>query len=480
MTLTRLAGSYLLLPAVLAASLASAQPSSNIDDYVIFAEDSIATKGMRVADGDIGVNQPGGRLDAPKSPGIAAPNSIVASDIVRIVEASVCMDLFANTVMRTGPSCGPAMPFTPPIIANLQAACGFPNPFPACNPANPVSVRSGETRVLAPGVYGNVSVRSGGFSGVVIPGTLELTGGVYVFCNVRSGRNSRILVDGASTINVAGFLNLGNGTYTGPTPGSGLTSDDVRVFVNGPRVHFSRVSNVVMRMCAPFARVNVTKGASLTGNFFALQFRTEEIFFPVCGNMIVEARETCDPPASDPPPPGGNLCRADCTYCGDARVQTLDGEQCDDGNTIDDDICHNNCTFNQPPGCGDGVVVAPETCDPPGSDPPPPGGNLCRINCTYCGDGVVNSGEQCDDGNTDNNDFCRNECTSTSPPLCGNTVINPGETCDPPGSDPPPPGGNLCRTDCTYCGDGITNGGETCDDGNMIDGDACPNDCTIP
>jgi cysteine-rich repeat protein len=478
MALSRLAVGLLPFLVVIGAPSAKAQPSSNLDDYVLFAEQSIRTKGLRVADGDIGVNQSGGRLDAPKFPAIAAPNSTVASDIVRIDESSQCMELFANTVIRTGPSCGPAMPFVTPIIADLQAACGFPDPFPACNPANPVVVKPGETRVLAPGVYGNVFVKSGSFSGVVIPGTLELTGGVYVFCNLRAGRNSRILFDSASVVNVVGIVNIGNNTFTGPAPGSGITADDIRFFVNGGSVHFSRISDVVMRLCAPFAKLKVTKGASLTGNFFAFQIRTEEIFFPICGDFVVQGRETCDPPGSDPPPPGGNLCRTDCTYCGDARIQL--GEQCDDGNNVDDDICHNNCTFNQPPGCGNGVIVMPnETCEPPGSDPPPPGGNLCRINCTYCGDGIVNSGEQCDDGNTIDNDFCHNDCTSPSPPLCGNIVINPGETCDPPGSDPPPPGGNLCRTDCTYCGDGITNDGEQCDDGNTIDTDGCHNDCTF-
>src|SRR6185369_12070903 len=115
-----------------------------------------------------------------------------------------------------------------------------------------------------------------------------------------------------------------------------------------------------------------------------------------------------------------------------------------------------------PPDCGDGSVNAPgETCDPPGAVQPP-SGNACRGNCTYCGDGMVDAGEQCDDGNANNTDACRNDCTP-QPPVCCDGVINQaGETCEPPGSDPPPPGGNLCRLDCTYCGDGVTDGTEQC------------------
>src|SRR4029453_11406033 len=77
-----------------------------------------------------------------------------------------------------------------------------------------------------------------------------------------------------------------------------------------------------------------------------------------------------------------------------------------------------------PPECGDGVVQAPETCDPPGSTPPghfP--GVVCRADCTFCGDSVVNAidNEQCDDGNTlqgciKNDSYpvdpCRNDCTN--------------------------------------------------------------------
>lgn len=70
--------------------------------------------------------------------------------------------------------------------------------------------------------------------------------------------------------------------------------------------------------------------------------------------------------------------------------------------------------------CGNGVVDPGETCDPPGGQWPP-NGNLCRQTCTYCGDGIVNNGEQCDDGNNNNADSCRNNCTS-NPDISVNPV----------------------------------------------------------
>ena len=66
----------------------------------------------------------------------------------------------------------------------------------------------------------------------------------------------------------------------------------------------------------------------------------------VCGNGIVEPGEQCDD--------GNNLnndaCNTQCepTWCGDAIIQAPNGnglfEQCDDGNANDDDTCIYNCS----------------------------------------------------------------------------------------------------------------------------------------
>jgi cysteine-rich repeat protein len=190
-----------------------------------------------------------------------------------------------------------------------------------------------------------------------------------------------------------------------------------------------------------------------------------------CGDGLVNLPgETCDPPGSVAGA-SGNLCRTDCTVCGDGHMNG--GEQCDDGNNVNGDGCENNCTPT--PRCGDGLVNLPgETCDPPGSVAGA-SGNLCRADCTVCGDGHMNGGEQCDDGNNVNGDGCENNCTPTS--RCGDGIVGPGETCDPPGSVAGA-SGNLCRPDCTVCGDGHMNGGEQCDDGNNVNGDGCENNCT--
>ncbi len=102
-----------------------------------------------------------------------------------------------------------------------------------------------------------------------------------------------------------------------------------------------------------------------------------------CGDGIVSPPigEGCDDPG----------CSADCSGpfpCGDDVLDP--GENCDDGNVVDDDGCSSRCTVDA---CGDFIVQPSrgEACDGAG----------CRPDCSApgaCGDGVLDVGEDCDDG----------------------------------------------------------------------------------
>lgn len=92
-------------------------------------------------------------------------------------------------------------------------------------------------------------------------------------------------------------------------------------------------------------------------------------------------------------------------YCGDAIVDA--GEQCDDGNLVNDDACTVNC---QAARCGDGIVQSPEACDlVVGNDDQGECTSACAL--ATCGDGLVYLGvEACDDGNTAAGDGCDPAC----------------------------------------------------------------------
>ncbi|MEM6790153.1 MAG: DUF4215 domain-containing protein [Myxococcota bacterium] len=141
-----------------------------------------------------------------------------------------------------------------------------------------------------------------------------------------------------------------------------------------------------------------------------------------CGDGIVAGDEICDDGINDGSY-GGFM--PDCTpgpFCGDTVVDNPP-EACDDGLNL------TTYSFNGTPGCAPGCVESPfcgdggvdslfgEECDD-GVNAGGYGG--CAANCTLgprCGDGVVQSaeGEQCDDGNLVGGDGCDSMCQFDSP-----------------------------------------------------------------
>lgn len=156
---------------------------------------------------------------------------------------------------------------------------------------------------------------------------------------------------------------------------------------------------------------------------------------PVCGDGIVEAPESCDPPSACPVACGtadpclkgtleGNplACASVCRYEPIAACLAGDG-CCPTGCTSGDD---GDC-FGR---CGDGVVEGGETCDPP---------RACVTSCDDfdpCTDDVL-AGDA---------ERCTAECHFTPVTLC-----TPGDGCCPDGCDGADPDcGPRCRTGTTW------------------------------
>ena len=232
-----------------------------------------------------------------------------------------------------------------------------------------------------------------------------------------------------------------------------------------------------------------------------LQPCSPSCFQQICGNGILDPGEQCDNGGANS---NSASCKANCTIntcgdghilagtegcdngaangatractdicqpnvCGDGKPHTAGmspTEQCDDGNTNNNDACTNACTTAA---CGDAFVQSGELCDfGPGNNMMAIPGTCpygqatcaqCAATCSalgtttgpYCGDGMTSNGEACDDGN------------SVTEAACPYQTANPATTpC------------NVCSNTCThvprmtgpYCGDGSVNapnGAETCD-----------------
>ncbi len=189
-----------------------------------------------------------------------------------------------------------------------------------------------------------------------------------------------------------------------------------------------------------------------------------------CGDGTPDLGEDCDDAGTSA------TCDVDCTAvaCGDGIRNAAAGEVCD--SVRDSVACDSDCTANV---CGDGHVnFGTEECDDGNTTSD---GNGCGGNCrgnNVCGNGRVEVWlEECDDGDdVDSGNGCSATCKRNRG-YCGDDVVQPGaEICDPPMGD------GSCDDDCSpnVCGDGYVNfWTENCDDGDQVDGNGCPNDCTV-
>ena len=179
-------------------------------------------------------------------------------------------------------------------------------------------------------------------------------------------------------------------------------------------------------------------------------------------------------------------------YCGDGKVDSALGEDCDDGNRIGGDGCSGVCKTEPNWQC-------------------PTAGQAC-VSLIVCGNSVRQTGEGCDDGNKASGDGCDSTCTVESGWFCagsnpddptsksscqalahcGDGRVTTGESCDLGSKNGTGVGcdasckvesGYVCRANgcvkISVCGNGKKEGGEECDDGNTNSGDGCSNSCKV-
>ncbi len=448
---TSIASGRLLATAVLGlgvSTVGALAQSRSIDSYVLLARDGINTTRLAIEAGDVVVLD--GSVTATRE--FVAPASTVAAPMVRMPGSATCAGVRAATLRGSGAACATAARFERPF-GTVEEACGFPDPFPACDATSPpIVVPHGATLALPPGTYGDVRLE-GGAGG---PGTLVLAG-TYRLCTLRAAREAVVRAAGPTTLYVEGALTGGNATRLAPQVGVGV--DELHVFVAGSLVRFTRRAGVAAMLCAPRASIRFGSGVSLQGRIAGADIRmrqadlrpagaptsTTTTTLPAearCGDGVVQPGEVCDGDIACTSPGGSFLDCSACTAftsgpctpsggtrCGDG---TLDpGEACDDGNTADCDGCSAECSVEA---MGNGRIDCDEECDD---------GNL--VDCdgcdaegiVECGNGTIDveCGEVCDGANVAGQVCgagrvaCRPDCRAVDRTGCPADAGVPQEVC---------------------------------------------------
>lgn len=118
-----------------------------------------------------------------------------------------------------------------------------------------------------------------------------------------------------------------------------------------------KMFQALLIVCVCFVAFTLTEFVQAQG--FGPYIATTTLSLSICGNEIVDDGEECDvlgETGDYSTTIAGRQCDVDCDwgpYCGDAILQTLHGEECDDGNNTDGDFCGADCTV-EPAGSGGG------------------------------------------------------------------------------------------------------------------------------
>ncbi len=199
-----------------------------------------------------------------------------------------------------------------------------------------------------------------------------------------------------------------------------------------------------------------------------------------CGDGYLDRGENCD----DGNRISGDGCTAECQIEEGYKCQHMVGKEVPDENGIFSTVMVNACTEceSQNVACmliayGNGIV------DPDGYEECDDGNSIDNDGCTHgkidpgyecatagnrctaksCSDGIMAYGEMCDDGNSVSGDGCSAQCELETGFRC-TTAKNGLTVCDPAKG---------------VCGDSIVQNGETCDDGNRSPGDGCSAQCQV-
>jgi hypothetical protein len=255
-----------------------ANPTQNSDCGVVSHENPFYADGSQIA-GDVAkFSKPGGSIWQLFSSNANTTNVLIRNPgPLPNGSNPFTPPILGDLDMDGNPSCQTVGQQCVPDYGDLEVACGFPDPFPACDVLKPVLVLANSDCVLPPGVdtmlgngrcdlppgtYGNLTVQN--------DGALTFDGGDYVFCSFVFGKGTNTIVDAATTIAVNGDFDINNDAQFGQACG------DITLRAKGPGAFsFGRNSQITGNFCAPERTVALGHNNDLTGQFAGDNVRSD-------------------------------------------------------------------------------------------------------------------------------------------------------------------------------------------------------------
>lgn len=319
---------------------------------------------------------------------------------------------------------------------------------------------------------------------------------------------------GVSAVDTA-FFSIGDVLTVAPEPATNVTAtllaqaftnaSDLKTQLTTDLTHYlTEKDTKAVLSCTVFDKQG-NRVCNLPASAFKLELDgllvKEAVFKEVetgfCGDGVRQINEECDDGNSNQDDDCSNQCVSQKVIVAENTGISLDDnfvsvptqvcpngiieapEECDDNNSVNGDGCDISCLIEKEVRCGDGIRQVGEQCDDGNSINGDGCSNICKIEdieidtLIACGDGIKDALEECDNGKKNGTapDACRNSCKLA---ICGDGIKDSLEECDSGANNSFKP--NACRPTClrAECGDGIIDIGEECDGG-----DACSSICTI-
>ncbi|MCJ7512734.1 MAG: hypothetical protein MUO23_07155 [Anaerolineales bacterium] len=243
------------------------RPSSHIEDYVLFAQDSLALSlGVQIEAGNIGVNDPpaGDReVELWLGPNIhLSPSTTLSADTVSLGPGvKVPGIVFCSDLRRQASAAVTGKKISPLQLPLLQAPEMPQFSVPADAPDLVIPPEEGGLP-WAETIAGKVTI---------LPGAVVVLGsGVHTFRSLNIQREGRLECAGPCELRVAEEIVLGSHAYLGPS--QVLPASYLVVYIAGnrtPALHAGPGSSIRGRVYSPMGNMRLGMGGTFVGSFVA-------------------------------------------------------------------------------------------------------------------------------------------------------------------------------------------------------------------